>query len=161
METDKMTFSYTFEATEAELLSFLNSVDQDFPVPLSEKTDLTLLSRKFYDRGDVITARDSKHEIAGIVAGYLKNGQNGLGYISVVAVKKEYRGLGLSERMLSQYLLYCENECKNINAIHIYTTADNSYAIKAYRKIGFVDYRLDSEPRPADVHLIFYLRRTQ
>lgn len=156
-----MAFSYAFDVTEEELLLFLSSVDQDFPVPLSEKTELPRLSNKLFNRGDVITARDSEHKIAGIVAGYLKNGQNGLGYISVVAVKKEYRGLGLSEQMLSKYLSYCENDCKNIDAIHLYTTKDNIYAIKAYRSMGFTDYHMDNEPRTSDVHLINYLRRNE
>lgn len=154
-----MNFSYCFEATEEELLKFLQLVDKDFPVPLSEKTELTLLSSKFFNLGDVIIARDSNNDIAGIVAGYLKNGQNGLGYISVVAVKKEYRGLGLSKQMLSRYLLYCNDNCETIDAIHIYTTTDNIYALEVYRSLGFVDYYLDCEPRPTDVHLIYYLRR--
>lgn len=153
-----MIFNFAFDATEAELLEFLNTVDQDFPIPISKKMELNTLSNKLYSRGDILIARDSMSQIAGIIAGYLRNGENGLGYISIIAVKKEYRGMKLSERMLSLFLDYCKNYCKSINAIHVYTTIDNIYALKAYRKVGFINYNLTNEPRPLDVHLINYLR---
>lgn len=143
------------KVTKEELEAFLRAVDQDFPIPLSQKSDLSVLAEKFVQRADIITERIDG-EFAGAVIGYITNSYSDISFITVVAVKKEYRGRGIARRLLEKYLQKAKNS-KKFKAMDLYTPPINVGAIKLYRSFGFVDYKIENEPRPNDVHLIYYL----
>ena len=143
------------QVTKEEMEIFLREVDQDFPVPLSQKSDLRVLAEKFVERADIFAERiDGK--IAGGVIGYITNGVSEISFITVVAVRKEYRGKGVSKRALLSYIAEAKKQGR-FKAIDVYTQRENAAAIGLYKGCGFVDYKIENEPRPNDVHLIYYL----
>lgn len=134
---------------------FLEKVNNDFPVPVSTKTDIEKLALKYCDRGTVCCAYDNCKIIA-MVAGYTENTPNNMGYISLVASAKEVRRSGLASKLIREFLEKA-NE-KGLTAVHVYTHITNHGAVKMYEKLGFVRYLMENEPRPNDVHFIYYLQ---
>ena len=131
---------------------FLTSVDKLFPVPLSEKQDLRLLSQKFCDMA-TLEIETEGDDIVAMVAGYTKNAVDNIGYISVVATLPSVQGRGYASSLVRRFL---ENaRIQGLSAVHLYTHATNLGAIRMYEKIGFVRYDAPNEPRPDDVHLIY------
>lgn len=157
IEKNEKRITYSWEVKKNEIFEFLRQVDDDFSIPLSKKEDLDVLAQKFFDFADVLTVRDSDNQIIGLLAGYLKNAQSKVGYISVVAIKREFRGIGLSKKMLKKYLVFAENMKRELDAVELYTTSDNIRAMKTYKSVGFVSYFKENETRKEDVHLIYYL----
>lgn len=138
--------------TEKELYNYLVQVDNDFPVALSDKLELTKLSKKLYERADVVVERVGGR-VVGIVAGYATNSQTDIAFISIVSVSKFFRGQKLGEKMIRTFLNLAYNcKCKGVE---LYTTKDNYVALRCYEKIGFTNYVLENETRPKDVHLIY------
>ncbi len=137
--------NYTLEQIE----NFLTCVDCDFPMPLHEKVNLSSFSLKLYKNADIFVEIDND-EIIGMVAGYIKNAEDNVSYISIVAIKRDYRGKSIATKLLKEYF----HECKllNINKIHLYTSKTNINAILLYKKIGFIE-SIDIN-RPDDIHFI-------
>ena len=135
-----------------QLYKFLTRVDTLFAVPLSQKQDLNVLAQKFFEKA-TICAEIQDNEIIGMVAGYTESVQDGLGYISVVAVLPEHQGKGISKLLVNRFLEI--GKAKNLKGVHLYTTKNNISALNLYKSIGFVAMNLENEPRPNDVHLIF------
>lgn len=143
------------KVTVEELENFLNAVDKDFPVPLSEKTNLSILSNKLIQRADIFAKRVNGN-LAGVAIGYITNSTTNISFLSIVAVKKEYRGLGISKEIISQYLKTVK-EKETFTGVEVYTKEENTVAVKTYKSLGFVIYKPENEPRPNDLHLIYYL----
>ena len=137
-----------------EIFDFLKAVDTAFPVPLSEKQSLEALAHKFCEKATVCYEK-RQGKIVCLVAGYTKEITDNMAYISVVATLPDVRGKGYAQRLVRQFLEICEGE--NIAAVHLYTDKSNAAAIALYKKLGFVFYTADNEPRPEDVHLIYYI----
>lgn len=134
------------------IYDFLCEIDNDFPVPLSVKTDLEKLAIKFATNATICTeAQDNK--IIGMVAGYTKNTVNSLGYISVVGVSKNHRGKHIAVNLLNQFIALAQNE--GLDGVHIYTHSTNQTAIKLYKRMGFTIFHEKNELRPDDIHLIY------
>ena len=58
------------------------------------------------------------------------------GYISLVCVKENYRNKGLGYKIMK----YCIDKAKNdgVNKFFLHVSQNNEYAIKLYKKLGFV-----------------------
>ena len=154
-----MDISITREKPNSEeLFSLLKEVDADYAVPLSKKRDLWELSNKLVSRSDVISARTREGILAGIVAGYISSAYSDVGYITIVAVRRPYRGRGIASRMMEAFLAFAKEFEGKIAAVDIYTTKDNAAARSVYLKAGFEVYHSPMEERPEDLHLIKYLR---
>ena len=113
-----------------KLYNFLEEVDEDFPIPLSHKTNLHELSKKFIDKADIFVEYSEDNEI-----GYIKNSQNRKAYISIVATKKAYRYKHLARKLLNEFINKCNH--KKMKSIFLYTHKSNVKAIKMYKSIGF------------------------
>ena len=131
--------------------AFLRKVDQDFPVPLSQKQDLGDLAQKFA-RAATLCVAASDTGITAMVAGYTENLANGMAYASVAAALPEERGKGLVSSLMREFMDICVS--KGIPALHLYTASSNLPALAMYRKLGFEIWDCPGEPRPGDVHLI-------
>lgn len=142
--------------TQLQLERFLREVDRDFPVPLSQKQDLSAFAQKLLEKATLCEiSRDG--EIQSLVAGYTENLTAGKAYISLVATLAKARGNGFAPKLIRQFLQICRE--KQIPAVHLYTVAANTSAVKMYRKLGFEAYLMNDEPRPEDAHLIIYLNK--
>ena len=136
------------------LYRFLYKVNTLFLTSLSEKESLAKLNEKILEYGLVTTIRID-NEIAAIVAGYANDFQSCIAYISIVATLPEYSGKGYGELAVKDYISKCRSV--GMKAIHLYAVATNVPAMKMYKKLGFIDYKIENELRPNDAHLILYL----
>ncbi len=143
------------KVTEQELLDFLKAVDKDFPIPLSQKNQLEVLAKKFYDKADIFAVRID-NQLAGAMIAYVTNGYSDVAYATVLAVRKEFRGKGIAGQVLNEFIQTAKNFGK-YKAVELYTSPTNVGAIKLYEKTGFIKYEIKDEPRPNDLHLIYYL----
>ena len=134
-----------------ELYNFLKKIDQLFPVPLSEREQLTVLASKFEKYGTVSYVREDGKIIA-ICAGYTNDQEQRLGYISVVASLPEYTNKGYGKVAVQGFIEKAKDA--GMKAIHLYADRENKAALNMYEKLGFKDWILPNEPRPEDKHLI-------
>ena len=142
--------------TEKQIEEFLRKVDYDFPVPLSQKQDLSELAKKFFEKA-TICAEVYDGIIVSMVAGYTENIINNSAYISVVATLEKSRGKGLISKLIKEFTLICMK--KGISSIHLYAVPSNTIAIRTYYNLGFEKLELEKEPRPEDIHLIYYIKK--
>ena len=134
---------------------FLAEVNYDFPIPVSQKTDIEKLAEKYCELGTVCCAYDQGRIIA-MVAGYTEHTSDQVGYISLVASIKEARRRGLASQLIREFLEKADE--RGLKAVHVYTHRTNFGAIAMYKKLGFDLYMMENEPRPDDVHFIFYFQ---
>lgn len=135
---------------------FLYAVDKSFIVPLSQKQKLKDFAEKLFNYA-TICAEKNENKIISMVAGYTDNLVDNLSYITLVATLDEARGIGLASKCVRKFIEVCKE--KDISAVHLYTDASNEKAKSMYRKIGFVEYKIENEPRPKDVHLIYRIEK--
>lgn len=134
--------------------AFLRAVDQTFPVPLSQKQDLTAYAGKLCDKATLCAAfADGK--IVSLVAGYTENLPDEWAYIAIVATLPEARRKGLAAQLVTEFIGICR--AKHIKAVHLYARSENIGAMKLYTSLGFQPLHLAYEPRKEDAHLIYYL----
>lgn len=137
-----------------ELYNFLKKVERLFPVPLSEREQLTTLASKFETYGTVWYVRENGKIIA-ICAGYTNDQEQRLGYISVVASLPEYTNKGYGKVAVQGFIEKAKNA--GMKAIHLYADKENKAALNMYGKLGFVDWIIPDERRPKDKHLIRWI----
>ncbi len=131
------------------LLDFLRDVDGDFPIPLSEKTDLGGYAAKLLQSG-VVLCREDDGKVAGVAAGYVEGCPSDEAYLSVVAVRREYRRRGFMRALVGAFL--DEARARGLAGVHLYTDARNLGARAAYESMRF-SRRVDpGDPRPDDFH---------
>ncbi len=135
----------------SDIENFLYKVDKSFPVPLSQKQDLSSLAQKFWERATLCVAWQDG--ICSMVAGYTENTVNNMAYISVVATLERAQGKGYASRLLREFIRIAEK--KQQAAVHLYTHRENILAIKMYKKLGFVECMAEDESRRNDMHLIY------
>lgn len=129
------------------LLLFLQKVDSLFSIKLSDKTDLTKLSKKITSLGTVFSISENE-DIVGLIAGYNNDDVNLKAYISVLAILPEYQGKGLASKLLSDFTEDCKK--KKIKRIEVFTHKTNMNAINMYKKNGFIIDE-NNKTRPDDI----------
>lgn len=137
-----------------QVQEFLQAVDFDFPIPLSNKTTISALAEKNCSLGTLCCAH-ADGRISAMVAGYTNQVINNLGHISLVAARKDSRRCGLASGLIRDFLEIARNE--GLSAVHVYTHKGNPSAIAMYFKLGFVLFHPKNAPRPNDVHFIYWL----
>lgn len=143
--------------SEKQIYNFLIDVDSSFPVPLSQKQDLFDYAKKLKEKATLVTIICDE-KIAAMVAGYTENIIDNIAYISILATVNEARGRGYAQKVLQEFIQICRK--KRISAVHLYAAQNNFPALKLYKKIGFVEYKIKNEPRQDDVHLIYYIKES-
>lgn len=134
---------------------FLKSVEALFPTPLSQRQNLSNYAQKLVDKATLCVSVD-KERIVSMVAGYTDNLEKNMAYIALVATLPEFKGKGLATSLIRQFIDICIS--KSVTAIHLYTDRSNFAAINMYKKLGFEEWLLKDEPRPNDLHFIYYLK---
>lgn len=143
--------------TQEKLTEFLQTVDKHFPVPLSTKVDLEEYARKLIDRADLVAEMSETGEIQALAAGYVRYVENNMAYIAVVATIPEMRGQGKAKRVVQRFMDYCREQKRK--GVHLYAVASNIDAVSLYNRLGFERYHLENEPRPDDLHLVYWFDR--
>lgn len=133
---------------------FLNKVDKTFPIPLSQKQDLRSYAIKLAEKATLCYV-EIDGTILSMAAGYTDNLKDNNAYIAIVATLCEEQGKGYAKKVINEFIDVCKR--KEITAVNLYAVRDNVSAIEMYRRLGFVEWHLPDEPRPDDVHFIYYI----
>jgi ribosomal protein S18 acetylase RimI-like enzyme len=92
----------------------------------------------------IIVAEDDNEEIVGFMVGVIVSCSYSvvkkIGNIDSAFVKKNFRRKGLSEKMLKELQKWFKG--KNIKYIEANADIRNKLGVKAWRKLGFGDYRV-------------------
>lgn len=136
--------------------SFLQKVDQIFPTALSEKQKLDEFADKLCTKATLCAAYEG-NEIVSMVAGYTENIVDNKAYISIVATCPEKQGRGYASKLVKEFIAICDT--KGIEAVHLYAASVNCPALNMYARLGFEEWIIPNEPRPEDIHLIYYLKK--
>ena len=141
-----------------QIQKFIREIDKDFPVPISEKVDISDYSRKLCEKATIVT-EIKENKIVAMAAGYTENTENQLAYVSILGTIKEYRGQGLANKLLSEFINISKQ--KELKGVHLYTAQTNECALSVYSKHGFTEYIVENESRPDDLHLVLYFEENK
>lgn len=136
-----------YDVSFIELFNFLNKIDNLFPIKLSDKQDLNTLAAKFKEFG-TLNAFYDKDTIVALLSGYTNDDENGIAYVSVLAVLPEYQGRGYASTLIIEFEKICKQ--KNMRRIELYTHKTNFGAIKMYKKNNYVVDNSNTQ-RPDDI----------
>lgn len=148
---------YVERISYEQLYNYLQEVNMDFPIPLSEKSNLMELANKLFKYGTIKSVMEGE-EVCGLVAGYTKQVINNMAYISIVSVKRKYRGQGIGSKLVKQFV--CECKRKELSGVHLYTHNTNCKAIDMYKRIGFREEVNSDDTRKSDVHFSYYFEES-
>lgn len=133
-----------------ELIAFLHSIDQLFPIPLSHKVSIDEYADKLLKYATLVSCY-SNGSLVGLAAGYTKNlPAEGLAYLSIVGVSESRQKKGLGKALVEKFVAIAKDS--GVNGVHLYTDPSNYKAIAMYRHLGFCRVFCDKDPRKNDVH---------
>ena len=81
-----------------ELYHFLKDIDEDFSPYLSSKVNLSEYVEKIQNHAELIV--DQTVSLRGLVILYCNDVVNYKAYISLVGVRREFRGMGIARKMM-------------------------------------------------------------
>ena len=136
------------KSEKERVYNYILKIDKEFPVALSEKTDIKEYVEKIFNNGVVVLAK-KQDEIIGILTGYLNDAINKQGYISVLEVSDAYRGAGVAKALLNEFEKMASQA--QISTIKLYTHKDNEGAKKFYLKNG---YKIKNEQANYDYSIV-------
>lgn len=134
-----------------KLKIFLTSMDKEYPVALSSKTDFDTFLNKVKEKGNIYCAYE-KDRIIGALFFYANNFKEKIAFLTLLGVTREYRNQHIATKLLKKMI----NKCKeNFEKIQLYTHSSNEIAINFYKKNGF--YSISSD-RKGDLKLELQLK---
>ncbi len=118
--------------TEEDIDAIVEIEKEAFSTPWSKESFLTEIR-------DNLLAKYIVAEIENKVVGY-----GGIwlilteGHITNIAVKKEYQGLGIGNKLVEGLIIYCTS--RGIDSMTLEVRKSNIVAQNLYKKYGFIDY---------------------
>lgn len=116
----------------ARLRKVLTELDRVIIPPLSDRVDLNEYAVKLAALADIFYLKKDNQDI-GNCAVYLNSTERG--FISSIAVKKEYQGKGLGRNLLEKVRDIADS--RGISEIRLEVFKNNSHAIVFYERMGF------------------------
>jgi len=132
-------------AEQERMVSYLESVDDLFPIRLSTRVDLGRYARKLLEYGIVRAAVDERGRIVGLVAFYANDAQSQTAYLSLVVVSREAQGRGVGHGLMADALAIAAR--RGMRRMRLEVQRRNAKAQDLYAQLGF--RAVDSEA-PAD-----------
>lgn len=117
---------------EANLYDFLSEIDEDFSPHLSSKVELHQYVVKIQRYAELVI--DEDRILRGLVVLYCNDTINYKAYISLVGVRKCFRGQGIARKMMTEAIQIAKDKKMRIIGIH----SNNKAALKLYKTLGFV-----------------------
>lgn len=136
---------------EQNLLLFLEEVDVLFPIPLSHKASLPVYAKKLLENA-TICADFSGDRIVGLAAGYTENLVDGIAYMPLAGVVKDFQNKGIARKLFFAFFRECQK--KKIAKVHWYTDPRNFAAIRFYESLGFKTCDTVDPSRQGDIHYL-------
>lgn len=119
------------------LVNYLNEVDHDFKIPLSEKISLKDFALKILSNGYVLAVLDNKNFLVGVNCFYCNDEIHKTAYFIVLSVKKNCQGKGYAKQLIFEMI----NICKQKGMVKICCETVNPIAASLYESIGFKVYK--------------------
>lgn len=117
-----------------EILKYLYEHDNDFPIPLSHKTNLKQYLNKVICLGKSVICVD-RNQIVGLIFYYDNNIQERKAFISLVSVDKNYRCKGIATHLIKEVLFLLKKQ--QFKICEVPTHGSNEQAIHLYYLLGF------------------------
>ena len=122
-------------ATADDLTIHLRACDANFIPALSEKVDIEDYAQKLSKHAVNFEAWDGG-VLAGLIAAYFNDTENGLGYITNVSTVGGYGGRGIASTLLQKCIAY--GQAQQFESIGLEVNKQSLAAISLYQKFGFV-----------------------
>lgn len=134
--------TYTIEKLSSlqDLIHYLNDVDCDFGIPLSNKVSIKSFAEKLLTYGNVFVIKVNE-EIASCVGFYSNDNVTHTAYLPILSTKGWARGKGYARLLIKKML----EVCKINNMKIILCDSINPHAIALYKSVGFVEYKAEGE----------------
>jgi 2-polyprenyl-3-methyl-5-hydroxy-6-metoxy-1,4-benzoquinol methylase/GNAT superfamily N-acetyltransferase len=116
------------------LLQHITACDADFTPALSSRVDLGQFVSKIIERAVLFEAWSGSC-LAGIVAAYCNDTERKRAFITHVSVLREFRGLGIADRLIKNCLAHVES--LGFSSVALETAGDNANAVALYARNGF------------------------
>ena len=116
----------------SDLYNFLKDIDEDFTPCLSSKVDLELFVEKIQNYAELVV--DETVILRGLVVLYCNDFSNYKAYISLVGIRREFRGMGIARRLMIKAIQKAKDNGMKIIGIH----SNNVIALNLYKSLGFV-----------------------
>jgi len=144
-----MNLTYQIKTASAEeILIHLKSCNKDFDPPLEKKVDLRDYAEKLAERSVSFEAWNG-NELVGLVAAYLNDVENKIGYITSVSVLKKYYGKGIANELMKNCINYAMQQ--NFEEIQLEVSQNSQGAIQLYKKFNF--YQVGQEDQMVKMKL--------
>jgi len=125
------------KATEAELSFHLKKCNDNFYPKLDERVNLKEYSKKLFEKSVTFEAWEGP-VLIGLVAAYLNDVENHLGYITNVSVLTDYLRTGIAAELMNICVGYAEEQ--NFKEIKLEVYKDNVPAIELYKRFKFDEF---------------------
>ncbi|MEQ9763820.1 GNAT family N-acetyltransferase [Streptococcus sp. ZJ151] len=120
--------------SKEEVIVFLQTINSDFPIPLSEKVTFSTYIDKIWKVGTIIVDKD--HDgLRGIITGYTNDSSAQKSYVSILGIKKSHRGQSLGSQLLDEFEKIAVSNGLKENYLHTHIV--NQKAIIFYEKKGY------------------------
>ena len=129
------TISYKIKTADFDnVFAHLVKCNENFIPVLNEKIDIAAYSQKIVENSVTFEAWVNE-ELAGLIAAYLNDMGNHIGFITNVSTVKEYSGKGIASRLMKSCIKYAGEHQFNEIALEVFNK--NVGAIQLYKKFGF------------------------
>lgn len=122
-------------ATSDDIDIHLTACNDNFIPALSEKVDIADYALKLSKHAVNFEAWDGG-VLAGLIAAYFNDTENGLGYITNVSTVGGYSGRGIASNLLKRCIAYGQEQ--QFESIALEVNKQSLGAISLYQKFGFV-----------------------
>lgn len=140
----------TKEMKRSDIVSFLESADRLFPIPLSEKVDISEYADKLMNKATLVIYQ-VRGVLMGMAAGYTEHlPSSNLAYLALVGVLPECWRCGIGSALIQRFIAVAQQA--GARGVHLYTDPSNGSAIAMYQKLGFQQVNTPDDPRWHDVH---------
>ena len=121
------------------LVQYLKDVDEDFLIPLSQKTDLVSFASKILTYGHAYMEKLDA-EFVGLVTFYCNDNKTLKANLPILSVKKKARGMGLSKQLVSKAI----NTCRYYGMKKFQVDTVNPIAKVLYESLGFKVFKTEN-----------------
>jgi ribosomal protein S18 acetylase RimI-like enzyme len=122
------------KSKEDDISNHLVCIDNDFFPKLSSILNLKSFAKKINDKTIRFEAWVGR-QLIGLVSVYYNNFESKIGYVNHVGVLKRYRGLGISNTLISNAIQYGKE--KGFEYLKLEVSKDNAVAKLLYEKHNF------------------------
>lgn len=134
--------TYTIERLSDldDLTNYLNEVNLDFGIPLSNKVSITSFAEKLLTYGNVFIVKEN-NKIASCIGFYSNDTVNYTAHLPILSTREWARGKGFARLLVNKML----EECEERGMKTILCDSINPHAIALYKSFGFIEYKKEGE----------------